>query len=155
MLILTKYSKSVQKSLGRSAFYAVCILMLFSSCVGGGSRGTGTVRNFAGFILDAALQPLSGVKVTIEETGDSVLTGVSGGYFIKSSVTPLVTYVFEKAGKSIRYKLAEVSTEMHRVEIDVKLDFENDRVSVLRVEMAEGLELDHKEGQLPKNKQEN
>lgn len=60
-----------------------------SSSDGGGLQGTNTLeRSFEGTVLDEAGTPLSGVRVTVEESGDSAESNANGYYAIQSELDP-------------------------------------------------------------------
>jgi hypothetical protein len=62
------------------------LLMILCSCTGcgGGISGTGGKR-FEGTLVEDQEKPLSGVTVTLQETGEMTTTGSSGMFVIDSS----------------------------------------------------------------------
>lgn len=110
-----------------SIFFISCWLLCFPGC-GGGTEGTGGIT-FAGRLLSPTDQPVSGVTVTIQETGDMATSDGQGNYSLATSRVSQATLLFEAQALSAQVVVADIPTSAVTVTATFTVDRQRNKVS--------------------------
>jgi len=110
------------------------LVILLSGC-GGGTSGSG-LRTYYGKVSGNDGAPISGVAVTIENTGDSALTDSAGNFSISSpKISNEVLFLFNSPDFSNRFSLKTHSRRAARIYLDVLVDAETQNLQVSQVSL--------------------
>lgn len=112
-----------------------------SGC-GGGSGGTGSSQRLFGNVSTSdstrsSLRrgvPISGLQVTVLETGDSAVTDQNGDYEIFTEITDsVVDFLFEGQGFDSTVVIEDIDVSALNIEIDFEANPSTESISVSRI----------------------
>lgn len=104
---------------------------------GGGSAGTGGLRVEGTVIASGSSQPLSGLLVTVAQTGDSATTDVSGSFAVDtSSVSGTIELLLERQDLSARTVVEGVPSDASVVALRIRVDVEQQNSEVEEINIT-------------------
>lgn len=107
--------------LRRIRHLVILACMLVGIGCGGGTRGSGG-QLYDGFVGDESQRALSGVTVTLLESGDSAVSDQSGRFTIKTeNLSGTITFVIEGVGISTELETEAVPDDAVRIEVTIKI----------------------------------
>ncbi len=100
-----------------------CVLIAPLGCSGGGSSGTGGLRIDGTVLSRQGAAPLSGLTVTVSQTGDSAVTDMSGTFSIATSqVVGDAELLIESSTLSSRAQVSGIPSDASVVTVRISVD---------------------------------
>ena len=110
--------------INRRSLLRLALVTLVVGCLGcgGSTSGTGGVT-IEGKLLTVTSTPISGVTVTVLDTGDSSVTDSTGGFLIETLDTLTnPEFLFEGSGINARLRVAEIEDDVTSVTVKFELN---------------------------------
>jgi len=123
------------RSLNLKTLLTLLLILILGAC-GGGTEGTGGVT-ISGKLQTANSQPVAGVSVTVEETGDSAVTDQNGDFVIQTDRISNATLAFEDDKLAARATVNNIPNSATRVDVTCVLDRERNNVTVKESESSD------------------
>jgi hypothetical protein len=114
------------------------LVFLLVSCGGGSGVSSEFPSSLRGTVVSADGSPVSGVRVSIESTGDSELTDVSGTFFIQTEFSSgEIVLLLETQGMSGRVSIGSIPRPA-AVSVQLEVSFEGGglRIEILDLAVA-------------------